>query len=320
MYKYSLKEIHHILQNINDGVFILDNTDAVLYINHAGERYFGKKRSEVLNRNLWEIFSVNEKSVIYQKIRNAAKEKVVTRLFEFSPALGKWVDGTIYPNEFDTIVIFRDVSGVIENQSKLEEDHRNFSAMINSSSDAMWLIDKDLKIIVANHCFYALVEQATGVRLLDKINLNDFDDRRARWSALYEKGFKGESSDVNDEVLIDGSTRYFRHLVHPVYEKGNIVALNCQSRDITERVLRIRRIEAQNKLLSEIAYNQSHNIRRPIATILGLLGLIDPNDPADPENGEILKSLKMMAMEIDGVIKDCVHQINTIESMEHINF
>lgn len=321
MYRYSLKEIHQILQNITDGVLILDNDGIVLYVNKGAEKFFGKKRSELLNRDFWSTFSVPQESIIYKKFKLSLKEKINVRINDYSKVLDKWVDGMVYPHEQGIIAIFRDVTGQVQHENKIIEDHRNFFAIINNTSDAIWLLDKDLNIIVANNIFYKTTKDSTNITISGKIDLAKFNDAvREQWEEYYNNALLGKPTDHTDEIYIHGETRFYRHIVKPVFENEEVIAINCQSRDVTERVLRVRKIEAQNKLLSEIAHNQSHSLRRPIATILGLLELLEPDEIIGTENYEILKNLKYIAQETDAVIKDYVKVINKIEKLEQFNY
>lgn len=58
----------------------------------------------------------------------------------------------------------------------------------------------------------------------------------------------------------------------------------------------------QTKRLQEIAAISSHNIRRPVATILGLVNLFDKKNPENPMNKEIIDHLETTASELDDVI------------------
>ncbi len=58
----------------------------------------------------------------------------------------------------------------------------------------------------------------------------------------------------------------------------------------------------QNKRLQEIASISSHNIRRPVATIMGLVNLFDKNKMDNPLNKEIMEHLRTTAIELDDVI------------------
>ncbi len=71
-------------------------------------------------------------------------------------------------------------------------------------------------------------------------------------------------------------------------------------------------VKNQNKRLQEIAAISSHEIRRPVATILGLLNLFDRNNLANPMNQEIISHLDISAQELDSVIHTIVKKTHSI--------
>lgn len=67
-------------------------------------------------------------------------------------------------------------------------------------------------------------------------------------------------------------------------------------------------VKDQNKRLQEIASISSHEIRRPVATILGLVNLFDQNTPDNPMNKEIINHIDITAKELDAVIHTIVEK------------
>jgi PAS domain S-box-containing protein len=58
----------------------------------------------------------------------------------------------------------------------------------------------------------------------------------------------------------------------------------------------------QTKRLQDIAAISSHNIRRPVATIMGLVNLFDKKNLDNPLNRDIISHLETTALELDDVI------------------
>ncbi|HVW98605.1 MAG TPA: PAS domain S-box protein [Mucilaginibacter sp.] len=67
-------------------------------------------------------------------------------------------------------------------------------------------------------------------------------------------------------------------------------------------------VKDQNRRLQEIASISSHEIRRPVATILGLTNLFDPENMDNPMNIEIIKHIDSTARELDVVIHTIVEK------------
>lgn len=85
---------------------------------------------------------------------------------------------------------------------------------------------------------------------------------------------------------------------------GTITAVKGTIQDVTEQRLYIQKIQTQNQRLKEIAWIQSHKVRAPVASILGLVQLFNKDNPADPMNLEILQGVTEASQTLDGVIRE----------------
>jgi signal transduction histidine kinase len=65
-------------------------------------------------------------------------------------------------------------------------------------------------------------------------------------------------------------------------------------------------------VLSDIAHTQAHDVRGPVATILGLLQLFNHDDPTDPINGEVINKLNVATEKLDNVVKEVVYKENRL--------
>ncbi|MBK6264138.1 response regulator [Marivirga sp. S37H4] len=108
--------------------------------------------------------------------------------------------------------------------------------------------------------------------------------------------------------------------------KGNLLefkgkkAILLLAIDITERYQYTRKIERQNKKLSDIAWHQSHMVRAPLSRLMGLIDVFEMQHRKMPvilpeELQFLLRNILSSAHEIDKVIKDIVH--NTYDEDEN---
>jgi len=72
----------------------------------------------------------------------------------------------------------------------------------------------------------------------------------------------------------------------------------------------------KNKSLKEIAFLQSHQVRRPVANVLGLTNLLNTDNPNDPLNIEIIHKITEATKELDAVIREIVIKTSEIESVQ----
>jgi signal transduction histidine kinase len=74
----------------------------------------------------------------------------------------------------------------------------------------------------------------------------------------------------------------------------------------------IDELSARNQNLEQFSYIVSHNMRAPVARVLGLLDLFDRNTPSNPFNQEILQYLDESAQNLNTIIAD-LSEIITIQ-------
>lgn len=96
------------------------------------------------------------------------------------------------------------------------------------------------------------------------------------------------------------------------YRRSNRVLLREKKALLTRIEIQVERIKEQSDMLDDIAHTQSHDIRGPVATILGLSQLFNPDNPQDPANKVTMQGIKSMAEKLDRVVKDIVDKENKL--------
>ena len=84
--------------------------------------------------------------------------------------------------------------------------------------------------------------------------------------------------------------------------------------DVTNSRKLLRRIQRQNKALKEIAWEQSHIVRAPVARIKGLLNLLEEETYEEMSREEILFHIKDSANELDSIIRSIVGKTEEIDA------
>ncbi|MES2371566.1 MAG: PAS domain S-box protein [Bacteroidota bacterium] len=97
---------------------------------------------------------------------------------------------------------------------------------------------------------------------------------------------------------------------------GNPKTIEGTIHDITQRKQAEDMLKLKNKKLTEIAFLQSHIVRRPVANVMGLVNLINKEDPTDPINFELIPKLAIASKELDEVIKQIVQKTTEIERID----
>ncbi len=98
-------------------------------------------------------------------------------------------------------------------------------------------------------------------------------------------------------LQIDGGPIYNEHHKH--------VGFIAIESEITERKLREAKIEKQNQILKKTALFNSHEVRRPLASILGLIELLKYESSESAKN-QLIKLLEKCSEELDTAIKNSI--------------
>lgn len=181
--------------------------------------------------------------------------------------------------------------------------------------------DKDFifEIVQNREAFVKALNEFNPNLILSDYNLPSFDGLHAFQIKQQQKpeipflivsGAIGEEKAV--ELIKNGVTDYV--------QKDKLFTLNQkieraikEVEEKKEKEIAEEKIKTQNKKLLEIAFLQSHQIRRPVADILGLISIFNFDEPCDPENVEILTRLETTATDLDNIIREIVQKTNEIE-------
>lgn len=295
-------ELENILDSITDGFYALNKNWEVIYINKAAERALCCKKDEVIGKNLWDYFPCSREGKFYSEYERAMTERVSVHFEELYAPLDVWGSMNVYPTKDGIAVYFVDITEQKKIQEKIYNDGQNLRAIINNTRDLIWSVDKDFNILTGNQAFWDRVQQLTGKTAANVTNADFGQEMMKQYLDSYERAFNGKAFSVIRQRELDGRLRFEELSFNPIYDlQENVIGVNCFLRDITEPQQHLKRIEIQNQRLREIAWIQSHRVRAPVASILGLAHLCNLDDS---QNAEIIPMLKKAAEELDKVILD----------------
>lgn len=102
----------------------------------------------------------------------------------------------------------------------------------------------------------------------------------------------------------NGIYAYVEEMAYAVRDKnGEIVRMIGVLSDITEKLSYIETVEEQNRRLKEIAWEQSHSVRAPVARLMWIIDLIKTEELSEEEKTTLLVSMLSSAEEIDVIIR-----------------
>jgi PAS domain S-box-containing protein len=192
----------------------------------------------------------------------------------------------------------------------------NLEALINNTEDFIWSIDRDGRYVYMNTAYRKRITDTVGIAPHEGddayVHSGNTEQMRDEWHSYYNRALSGERYVTRHESInrITNDITYFEVSFNPIYKKSKdeIVGVGCFARDITERLKTEEALMEQNERLRHIASLSSHELRRPVASMLGLMNIMDRENFSNPENAQIIEHMFTVTKEIDEVIRLIVNR------------
>ena len=228
-----------------------------------------------------------------------------------------WCEGTItnmlHKAGIEALVSnFTDVSEKMAARKQREFDRNNLSALINNTTDLMWSIDTNFKLITSNEPFDKMMQFMTGKVLAkgeNSLSVAFSDEESGRFKRFYERALLGEI--FTETEYIDAPIKSWNEIsFFPIRKNNEVIGTACYAHNITKRKKAELVLEKQNKELlktnfelDRFVYSVSHDLRSPLTSMLGVISFIE-EDSKEPQTLEHIEMIKGSINRLDSSIKN----------------
>ena len=151
-------------------------------------------------------------------------------------------------------------------------------AFFESSIDQHLLLGKEFEILAFNKAWEHHVRKSYRGNLTRGDNMSKYihPDNLSNFYKDYLKALKG-TAVFDERLLIQEDNKGTWHIVKfepALSDEGEIIGVTVNSSNVTKKVEQQQLVITQNNTLTEIAFVQSHELRRPVASIMGLMNLL----------------------------------------------
>jgi hypothetical protein len=179
----------------------------------------------------------------------------------------------------NVVKLYQQMDEIEQQKHQIEQSEAKLNVFFNSSSSCHIMVGRDLDIIDFNMVAANFFSNLFETELIKGENILNFI--KGTYQDYFICGFRdaldGKFSQEECLFLYPGKAVgiWWNISFSTATDKdGNIFGVSFSGTNINENKLHLNKINSQNDALSKIAHVQSHEIRGPLASILGLIYII----------------------------------------------
>jgi PAS domain S-box-containing protein len=287
----------NLVESSTDIIFMTDIKGELLFMNHNFQKLTGYRIENFIGRPFTDMLSSDDIQISLKMLEGGLKG-IAIPLYEIE---FRQKDGTTVPMELN-LTLQRDINhtpfgalGIARDIAKRkhsETELRKYEQMIASTTDLMWLIDRDYTIQAVNDA-YAKHHHA------DKNQLIGLNAEKQVGHAIFEKHIKpyvdrcftGNNVRHYSWIGLPGpEARYMEITYHPNFEPDKTVSgVVISERDISERKKLENQLQQTQKMeaIGTLAGGIAHDFNNILGSIIGygeMMEMFDVQKDTKSEN------------------------------------
>lgn len=323
-------EFTNLLENMGDGVFELDGSGKVLYINSTMLEMLNITKEEIFRTSIWEMIYPEDVQAMKRFYIEKFREQETNCFYEFR-LRPKGLD-TIWIEQNTTMLyedgrmiklrsIARNLTENIRLKKELTYQESLFKLVTDNASDLIALHGPDTSFKFASPSSFALLgykpSELIGKQIFTFVHKEDL----AKLEKAQLRILSGEKLDKLENRMVkkDGSIIWIESHLNPIFnDLGELDSVQVSSRDITQKrkereLLEIAKSNAEKATRAKANFlsMMSHEIRTPLNGIIGITHLLLAKEPKSSQLNH-LGILKQSGENLLAIVNDIL-DFNKIE-------
>jgi len=311
--------LNSLLNNTSQSFFLLDKDQTILKLNLEAKKLFekqgvqineGQAFKSIIHQNDIEAFSLNFDKAL-KGISSETETTLIVGdekrhyLLNYNPA---------YSTSNQVTGVVFSVTDITENK-KYQKELEKLSLVASKTVNGVVIMDEKGKIEWVNEGFTRITKYSLE-EVIGEARTTTLFGAETEMGTINQY-FKKLESKKSFSIELFTHDKFGDHLwlninITPILNRdGEVKKLIAIESDITDKKLReeervklIDELTKQNTNLKQFSYIVSHNVRKPVANILGLYALMEMNDMGGEEREELIQYIGNSIVELDQVIND----------------
>lgn len=331
----SERKFKALVQEGSDLIGILDLEGKYKFVSETSTSVLGIAPFDFIGTTAFDyIHPEDQERVIEEFSVLEEKGQIQIKPFRFKNSRGEWrwvetkATNLINDPAIKGIVTnSRDVTDHINSQKAIIESEERYRSFFENSPDAVMVTIPDGKILAANPGACKMfqrtekelcsLEQSAFTDLLNPRVAQALKLRRETGTATVELNFLRKDGtrfpgEITSSIFKDSdgnsrSSMIIRDITERKIGENKLLELNNSLKTYTKELI------GANKGLEQFSYIISHNLRAPVANILGLAQLLNDKDYSEEIRINLRREIQSNALRMDKVMKD----LNQILRVKH---
>ncbi len=323
------RELAVFFNAMDEVLFSIDMINhRVIQVSPACEKLYGYKQTAFLaDDQFWfKLIHPDDRHILEPEDAILRRGEIINNQYRIirKDKVIRWIENKIIPSLDETGRLIR-VDGITRDitesklaEEKLKKSEANLRTIFENTDTAYVLFSTDLDIVSYNTLAQKYSESQNNKSLKINRSIKDYFSAE-RWpyiQDILQRVAKGDAANYEiSHTSADGRVQWFN--VRWLNVKNNDSqnwGFILANKDITETkfaALERERITADliqhNQDLEQFTYIISHNLRAPVANILGLSDMLKEHDLDIAAKMEVLERITVSTKNIDTVIQDLNH-------------
>ncbi|MBL7858441.1 MAG: PAS domain S-box protein [Cyclobacteriaceae bacterium] len=316
------KRYRQIVETAQEGIWVVDEHDKTTFVNSKMCELFEYTYGEMMGKDIYAFMDAEGKEIAVNLMQEIRAGRSGRGHFKYISKTSReiWTNISANPLFGDdgsyegALAMITDIT----EQKKIEEENKKLSDVASLTVNAVIVTDPEARITWVNRGFERITEYTLAEVIGNKPGhiLQGPKTDSATGKYMSECIRSGQGFRVEILNYSKSGREYWLDIeVRPLHNSQNkLTGFMAIEQDITEkktveleRLALINSLQNRNKELQQFSYIVSHNLRAPLAKIMGLVSVMESESD---ESKFLLEKLAEEATRLDVVVKD----INTIVS------
>ncbi len=332
-------KLHALFDSSPDCFILFDLDFSILWYNKEAANYVKAVTGVTMQVGMpaSEIMLPDFKDRYYDALRLAVSHQTVDleRHVRIEGREDFWVEtriAPVYDKEHQLIGVSAkliDISARKKNELMLKDREAKLKAIFDSSRHVQYLLDETGRLIwfnkAANESFVAMGYGSlkAGDRFGDFLP----PEQQDYYDELIRGCLSGTTHHEEVKTVRQDKPAWFEIIFRPCYDANDqLIGVFHVSWDITDRkeseaelIKNNQLLFQQNRQLNEYSHIVSHNLRGPVASLLGLTTLLQMSKFEGAELDKMIESVKKAAVQLDKIIGDLNEILSVTQEVEQVS-